>query len=91
MKLINDLIRYKGLSKRELADILGVGYHSLVKTLHPTPWYTRRGEKKFREGRQVREAIADWLGLPYEKVWGPNAACVLKRLIREEVERQLAA
>ena len=82
---------YKGLSKRDLAEILGIGYHSLVKTLHPTPWYTRGGEKKYRECRQVRQAIAEWLGVPYEKVWGPNAACTLKQLIKEEVERQLAA
>lgn len=91
MSLIDQLLKAKGLTKQELARLLGVPYHSLIKTLKPTPYYTKAGEKRYRECRYIREAIAAWLGYPYERVWGPNSAALLKNLIKEEIILQTAA
>lgn len=33
--------------------------------------------------------MADWLGLPYDHVWGPNAAAYLKPLLKKEIEQQI--
>jgi len=88
MDLIKELIKSKGLSQAEVARILDVPYHSLIKTLTRTPFTTRSGEVKYRECRYIREKLAAWLGCPYEFIWGPSAEFFLKRLIRGEVERQ---
>ncbi len=90
MNLIKELIKAKGLTERQVAETIGVGYHSFVKTITRAPWVTKSGEIKFRECRHIREKIAAWLGYPYELIWGPNADHFLKKLIKEEIEHRAA-
>lgn len=89
MNLIKELINAKGLTERKVAVEIGVGYHSFQKTLTRAPWRTKSGEIRFRECRHIREKIAAWLGYPYELVWGPGSDFFLKKLITEEIERQI--
>ena len=89
MKLVKQLIKAKGLTQADAARILEVPYHSLIKTLTKTAWRTKSGEIRFRECRHIREKIASWLGYPYELVWGPGSDVFLKKVIAEEIERQI--
>jgi len=91
MNLIQALIKAKGLSQKELCRRIGIPYHSYIKVITRAPYYTKSGEVRFRECRYIREAIADWLGYPYDLIWGPGADVFLKRLIGDEIERQLEA
>ena len=89
MNLVKELIKAKGLTQGRVAAEIGVGYHSFEKTIIKAPWKTKSGEIKFRECRHIREKIAAWLGYPYELVWGPGADHFIKKLITEEIERQI--
>lgn len=89
MNLIEKLIKAKGLSKRQLARELEVGYHSLQKMLKGNWKYTTKtGEVRFTECRHIRKRVADWLGYPYELIWGSNSDVFLKHLITEEIDHQ---
>jgi len=89
MNTIEKLIKAKGLTKRDLSRELGVGYHSLQKMLKGNWKYTTKsGEVRFAECRHIRQRVADWLGYPYELIWGPNSDLFLNRLITEEIDRQ---
>lgn len=90
-ELIDKILKVRGMSKRRLAPTIGVPYHSLIKTLKPTAFRLKSGEIRFRECRYIREAVARWLGAPYELVWGPGSVHFLRRLLREEVERRAQA
>jgi len=89
MNLIKQLIKAKGLSQRKVAAEIGVGYHSFIKVATRAPWVTKSGEVRFYECRHIREKIAAWLGCPYELVWGPGSDFFLKKLITEEIGRQV--
>ena len=89
MTLVKQLIKAKGLTQADVARILEVPYHSLIKTLTKTAWRTKNGEVKFRECRHIREKVAVWLGCPYELIWGPGSDFFLRKLITEEIERQV--
>ena len=90
MNLVKELIKAKGLTEIQAAKEVGVGYHSFFKTINKTPYTTKSGEVKFRECRHIREKIADWLGYPYDLIWGPDADHFLKKLIAEEMERRIS-
>jgi len=88
IKLIKELIKAKGLTLKEVAGELGLGYHLFEKVVIRAHSKTKNGIK-FYETRHVREKIAAWLGYPYDLIWGPNADYFLKKLIAEEIERQV--
>jgi hypothetical protein len=50
---------------------------------------TRSGRIRTRATARIRKAIADYLSLPYEVLWGPQASRHLRRLIEEEIDRQV--
>ena len=87
-ELIKELMHTKGLSLIQVSREIKVGYHSLSKTLTPSPWRTKSGEIRFRECRYIREALAEWVGCPYDLMWGPGAEYFLKTMIRDEIGRQ---
>ena len=89
MKLVKELIKAKGLTERRVAHEIGVGHHSFSKMITRAPWRTSDGEIRFRECRHIREKFAAWLGYPYELIWGCGADHFLKKLIAEEIERQI--
>lgn len=86
-ELVKELIYAKGLTISQASRKIKVGYHSLAKTLTPSPWLTKSGEIRFRECRHIRKALAEWLNCPYDLMWGEGSE-FLKRLIREEIDRQ---
>jgi len=88
MNLVKELIKAKGLTLKEVAAEVKVGYHLFEKVVIRAHSKTKNGIK-FYETRHVREKIAAWLGYPYDLIWGPNADHFLKKLITEEIERQV--
>lgn len=78
---MNYLKRYlalKGVDVKTIANETGYGYHAVQKTV-----------LGHRSSRIVRAAIADYLELPYDHVWGINAPRHLRRYIRDEIERRV--
>ena len=88
MNLVKELIKAKGLTLKEVAAEVKFGYHLFEKVVIRAHSKTKNGIK-FYETRHVREKIAAWLGYPYDLIWGPNADHFLKKLIAEEIERQV--
>lgn len=88
MNLVKELIKAKGLTLKEVAAELRLGYHMFEKVVIRAPSKTKNGVS-FYETRHVREKIAAWLGYPYDLIWGPDADYFLKKLIAEEIERQV--
>ena len=89
MNLVKELVKAKGLTLGQVATELGLGYHAFQKTVLIAPLQAKNGEIRFYECRHIREKIAAWLGYPYELIWGPNANVFLRKLITEEIERQV--
>ena len=86
MNNIEKLLKAKGLTKRELARILNIGYHSFQKTVKGASYKTKTGNIYIRECPHIRKQIADWLGYPYELIWGPNSEIFVRKLINEEID-----
>lgn len=77
---MNDLQKYlllRNISAAQIARETRLGYHSVQKNI--------RG---VRDTPVVREAIADFLGLSRHQIWGENAPVLLRRLIKEEIDRK---
>jgi hypothetical protein len=75
---MNHLQKYlalKGITARQIEQATGLGYHAIQKTI-----------KGLRKGRVARQAIADYLGLPYTHVWGAAAARHLNKLMPKAIE-----
>ena len=87
MNLVKELIKAKGLTLKGVAAELRLGYHMFEKVVIRAPQTKER--LSFYETRHVREKIAAWLGYPYDLIWGPDADHFLKKLIAEEIERQV--
>jgi len=85
MKLIKQLIKAKGLTLKQVAEEIGVGYHSAQKVIIRAPQANGKG---IRDTRDIREKIAVWLNYPYELVWGPGAEFFLKKMLAEEIRCQ---
>ncbi len=78
MNYLQKYLELKGIAVITIARETGHGYHAVQKTV-----------LGHRSGRIVRQAIADYLELPYDHVWGINAARHLKGYIRAEIERRI--
>jgi len=77
------LQRYLKLKKITIADIqisTGIGYSTLHKTIGG-----------FRSARHVKEAIANYLKLPYSHVWGVSSSKHLVKLINVEINQRAEA
>ena len=88
MKEIKKYLKIKGITLKKLSEGTGIGIHSLNKIINQAPYKTKQGIR-FRETRYIREAIAKFLGLPYELVWGPHAPLFLEKLIQVELFKKL--
>lgn len=91
MNLLSKVIRAKGYTIKDLSKELSIGYHSLFKVVECTRYLSKKGIVHQYQAKYIRKAVAEWLGLPFEHVWGPNAAFYLKSLLREEIEKQAEA
>lgn len=89
MNLLVSLIRAKGTTIKQLSDTLNIPYHSVFKVCRQSTRRTKTGRTYYYKARYIREAVANWLGLPYDHVWGPNSAAHLKPLLRKEIEQQI--
>jgi hypothetical protein len=90
-KLLKELLLLKEKTLRNAAKDIHVGYHSLVKTLTPPEYQKQDGNTYLREFRNIRQALADWLEVPYDFLWGSGGHLYIARLIRDEVMRQCDA
>ena len=88
--LLNAYLKVKNIAHKDLAEVTGIGVHSITKTINAAPYRTKSGFHR-RRSPKVRRAIALALGLPYAHLWGPRAGDHLGRLIREEIQKQTAA
>lgn len=77
---MNDLQKYillLNISAAKIAKATRLGYHSVQKNI--------RG---VRNNSDVRDAIADYLGLSRHQIWGKNSSFFLHRLIEKEIDRK---
>lgn len=77
---MNNLQKYlalRGITAFEIAQATGCNYHSVQKTI-----------KGARLVKAVQPAIAEYLGLQPQQLWGPGAPARLRRMIREEIDRR---
>lgn len=89
INLIKELIMSKGFSLKNVAEETGVGYHLFQKVVRRTHYIGKDGRTRFYKNSHVREKIAAWFGYPYELVWGPGSDFFLRKMIVEELERQV--
>lgn len=80
MNHLQSYLRLKGISAQQIHLATGLGYHAVVKTI-----------KGVRKGRVVRQAIADYLQVPYEHIWGTGSARHLKRMIQQAINDRAQA
>jgi len=78
MNDLQRLIKLKGPSIRQIATPLGVGYHSLQKTI-----------KGVRKTPAMRQAIASYFNVSPDALWGPKSHAVIRYLIEKEIEHQV--
>lgn len=76
---LQKLLSLRDLSVSQIANATGLGYHAIQKTI-----------KQQRCRPETRQAIAQFLGLPYDHLWGDCANEHLNRLIRQEIEKHTA-
>lgn len=88
MNLLIRLIKAKCQTVGNLSEEINIPYHSLFKVCRESIQRTKTGKIYPYKARYIRQAVADWLGAPYDLVWGLNAAVYLKLLLKKEIERQ---
>lgn len=77
---MNDLQKYLALRKvtaRQIADATKANYHSVQKTIKGT-----------RIIQVAKPAIAGYLGVAEELLWGDDAPTALRLLISQEIDRR---
>jgi hypothetical protein len=77
---MNNLQKYLdllGVTAVHIAEATGLSYHSVQKNI-----------KGVRVNFSVRAAIAHYMGLPYQHVWGDSSSRMLGELIRQEIVSQ---
>lgn len=77
MNDLQQLLTVRDISLRDLAAAIGYGYHSVQKAVKGT-----------RPNLLIMEAIAVYLDLSYDQVWGDQAPLTLRRLIRQELRNR---
>jgi len=77
--ILSILIQLKtGESLPSLAEKLGVSYHSLFKVVQ---------KSSNRENRKTRSILAEFLGVDYDVLWGPESDQKIKKMVEEEILR----
>ncbi len=76
---LQKLLSLRRISATQIASDTGLGYHAVQKTI-----------KNQRHSSRIRGAIAKYLDLDYEYLWGEQAADYLKELIRCEIDKKTA-
>lgn len=77
MNDLQKLIKLRGRTAFELADIIGFGYHATQKVV-----------KGIRHTEQIQTVVAHFLGLTREQAFGPEASKNLRPLIEAEIVRK---
>lgn len=76
MNQLQKYMKLKNISARDLAERTGLKYCTAQKTV-----------KGLRTGRITRRKIAAALDLDYDQAFGIKAGLYLRRLIKQEIER----
>lgn len=77
MNDLQRLFKARKLSMQQLADHLGLGMHTVQKTV-----------KGDRQAPHIQEAVAGFLGLTVEQCFGPDANDLLRPLIELEIKKR---
>ena len=88
MNLLQRYLKVRGIRMTALAAETGYGKHTVYKIVASTHYKTRGGATRIRKSPHVRRAIADYLGVPVDHLWGPSSSRHLKQMIRKEIERK---
>ena len=80
MSLLKKYLTLKGITTVQISEGTGLGYHCVDKTL-----------KNERKGRVPRKKIAEYLDMPYEKIWGSRSSRELLKLMNKEIQRNADA
>nr|WP_320050242.1 hypothetical protein [uncultured Desulfuromonas sp.] len=76
---LQKLLSLRRISATQIAKDTGLGYHAVQKTI-----------KNQRHSSRIRQAIALYLNLDYDHLWGDQSGDNIKELIRHEIDRKTA-
>lgn len=79
MNELQKLLRLRNISVLQLSEEIGIGYHTVQKTV-----------KAIRQDRPTQEAIAAWFGLPVTDLFGPSSGRKLTRMIEQAINGRAA-
>lgn len=80
MNDLQNLLLLRGITAAQIAEATGIGYHAIQKTI--------LGQRK---GQSPRKAIADYLGVPVDEIWGVTSTRTIKHMILEEIDLRVDA
>jgi len=77
--LLSNYVQLKtGENMGTIAEKLQISYHSLIKVIQ---------KLQYRENRQTRTALAEYLGVPYDVLWGPDSDLKIRQEVKKEIHR----
>jgi lambda repressor-like predicted transcriptional regulator len=88
MNLLQRYLEIRGIRLTTLAAETGYGKDTVYKIVAGARYKTKGGTTRIRKSPHVRRAIADYLGVPVDYLWGPSSSRHLKQMIRKEIERK---
>ena len=84
--LLENYLKIHKISYSEIARHIGCNTSYVQKTVKKDTYPTKRGPKP-RQNQKLRQAIADYLKLPYDLVWGEQAKQYLAGAISVELSK----
>jgi len=86
MNDLQKLIKLRGMKIREVAELIGHGYHMTQKVIKGTQYKRSDGSFGVYSSEAIEKAVAGLLGLKPEQVWGDGAKVALRELIQQEIK-----
>ena len=86
MNDLQKLIKLRGMTIREVAELIGHGYHMTQKVIKGTRYKRSDGSFGVYTSTAIEEAVAGLLGLTPGQVWGDGAKVILRKLIQQEIK-----
>ncbi len=74
---VQNLLKIRGITAKEIALKSGLNHSTIQKTI-----------SNDRKGRIPRQAIAGYLQVDYNQIWGIGSARHIKQLIRKAIEER---
>jgi len=77
MNNLQHLLKLRGVTMQKLAEAIGMSMHPVQKNV-----------KGSRQTPHIQQKIAEFVGLPVEKCFGPTSSRPLRTLIRREIRKK---